>query len=835
GTSGQTRHWLASHYPVCQAGVVIGIGVIVKDLTERRQAEAAQQASEAYYRKLFDYAPDGIVIADSESYYLDANPSICQMLGYSAQELIGLHASDILTPPEIAYIAPTVNALNANLDHYREWQFRRKDGSCFEAEVIASRLPDGNLLGMIRDISWRKQADSRIRQLNRIYAVLSEINHTIVREKHPQTLLETACRIAVEKGQLLMAWIGLRDAEDQQLKVVAHAGASADTIAIVSSLLGDNEHPCECVFTLHALMSGKHGHCPDIEHDARAASWRQEGLQRGYRAMVSLPLKSAGKVIGTFNLYAGQPGFFTAEEMLLLDEIAMDIGFGLEVIEREADLRLRDRAIQAVSQGIMISDCGRPEQPIIFVSPGFEQITGYRAAEVSGKNWRLLLGKDTDPEAISQLEQAIAAGRGCTVEWLNYRQDGSSFWNHLTLSALRDQSGELTHLIGVLTDVTGRRQLENQFHQSQKMEAVGQLAGGVAHDFNNLLTIITGYSELLLQSTAEDDPKRELLHEIHNAGQRSASLTRQLLAFSRKQVLAPRLLDLNQVVRDTEKMLRRMIGADIQLTTVLHSQLDDVRADPGQIGQVLLNLAVNARDAMPEGGRLVLETGRLELSEPCPDTGMPAGPYVLLSVKDTGSGISDEVMRHLFEPFFTTKEAGKGTGLGLAVVHGIIKQSGGYIKVSSKAGQGSHFVIYLPGLKKTPGSEPVPTLDAPLPGHETILLVEDEAAVRALTRFTLQEQGYKVLEASRGEEALHLARAHREPIHLLITDVIMPGISAKLLAESITALHPETRVLYVSGYSDDIVLGLSDTPVSFLLKPFSSIELGQKVRQSLSS
>jgi len=369
----------------------------------------------------------------------------------------------------------------------------------------------------------------------------------------------------------------------------------------------------------------------------------------------------------------------------------------------EDTLRMRDRAIQAATQGLMITDSTQPDNPIVYVSPSVERITGYLSKEVLGRNGRLLQGKDTDPASVARLHEAIKFEEPCSVELLNYRKDGTTFWNEMSISPVRDAAGRLTSYVGVLADVTARRSLEAQFRQAQKMDAFGQLAGGVAHDFNNHLTIINGYSDLLLQSLPQDDPSREMVAEIHTAGVRSTDLTRQLLAFSRKQILAPRVLDLNDVVPETEKMLRRLIGDDVLLATALAPKLWSVLADSGQIEQVLMNLAVNARDAMPRGGRLTIETQNVELDSAYVQSHADAstGQHVLLSVSDTGSGMSPEVQAKIFEPFFTTKGVGKGTGLGLATVHGIIKQSGGHLGVYSEVGVGTTFKVYLPRTVKS--------------------------------------------------------------------------------------------------------------------------------------
>jgi signal transduction histidine kinase len=384
---------------------------------------------------------------------------------------------------------------------------------------------------------------------------------------------------------------------------------------------------------------------------------------------------------------------------------------------------------------------------------------------------------------------------------------------------------------------TQQRLLEQQLIESQKMEGIGRLAGGVAHDFNNLLTAILGYAELM-ESQLEDENLRSELREIRLAGERAAALTQQLLAFSRRQILQPRTLDLNTVVSNIEKMLARLIGEDIKLVTRLEPALGSVKADPGQLEQVIMNLAVNARDSMPEGGTLTFETANslLDTDFVASHPGARPGGYAALTVADTGIGMSDEVRSHAFEPFFTTKERGKGTGLGLATAYGIVKQSGGYITVESEPGRGTTFRIYLPlvtdsAAASRPGERPTSSPS----GSETILLVEDESGVRRMSRTILETQGYTVLEAASGEEALVIARSHEGVIHLVATDVIMPGMSGRVLWDRLRALRPNSRVLFMSGYTDDVIArhGVLESGIAFLQKPFTPHGLAEKVRDVL--
>ncbi|MFN2571379.1 MAG: PAS domain S-box protein [Gemmatimonadales bacterium] len=399
------------------------------------------------------------------------------------------------------------------------------------------------------------------------------------------------------------------------------------------------------------------------------------------------------------------------------------------------------------------------------------------------------------------------------------------------------EDGHLVRVWGTQRDVTEQRQLEEQYRQAQKMEAVGQLAGGIAHDFNNLLTAILGNTQLLLRELPPGDAKRGDVEEIRKASERAASLTRQLLAYSRRQMLQPKVLDLNVVVAEMDKMLRRLIGEHIALVAVLAPDLGPVRADPNQIEQVIVNLAVNARDAMPDGGKLTVETSNVELDETFAQAhlGSVAGPYAMLAVTDTGAGMDAAVRAHLFEPFFTTKDVGKGTGLGLATVYGIVKQSDGYISVYSEPGQGTSFKIYLPRIATPASVPPTPSRSGAARGSETVLVVEDEPAVLTLSRRALEAQGYVVLAASDAAAALRVVERHGGTIHLLLTDVVMPGLSGRELADRLTAQRPGVRVLYMSGYPGDAVVQHGTLPAgsAFLQKPFSPDGLARKVRDVL--
>jgi two-component system, cell cycle sensor histidine kinase and response regulator CckA len=460
---------------------------------------------------------------------------------------------------------------------------------------------------------------------------------------------------------------------------------------------------------------------------------------------------------------------------------------------------------------------------------------GYSPAEFFAMTIADIRPADDLPRLQEYLNDIEAGASGAAL-WRHLKKDGSAIdveiiWHEIIFD------GHRARLV-LATDITERKFLEDQLRQAQKMEAIGRLAGGVAHDFNNLLTAIIGYSQLMMARIGEDSQMRKELEEIYKAGTRAASLTSQLLAFSRKQVIQPVSLNLNAIVVDMGKMLRRLIGEDIELQFALADDLDCIKADAGQMQQVVMNLAVNARDAMPTGGRLTIATLNINLDEAFirKRPTVAPGAYVVLRVSDTGSGIDEDIQSRVFEPFFTTKEMGKGTGLGLSTIHGIITQSGGHVWFESEPGRGTTFEIYLPRIgereeqRQTPGS----TAEA-LHGTETVLLVEDEEAVRRLACSILEANGYTVLEAPSCDEALAMARAHQGSLDLLVTDVVMPQMSGRELAEQLTQRRPEIKVLFISGYTDDAIVrtGALESGIAFLQKPFVPDAFARKVREVL--
>jgi PAS domain S-box-containing protein len=566
---------------------------------------------------------------------------------------------------------------------------------------------------------------------------------------------------------------------------------------------------------------------------------RQGLADTGHYAALAVPLSVKGQIIGVLAIADSVIRPFAEAEVGLLQTFADQAALALENARLFEDARAARDFLQSIAEnsvdGIVTTD-GHGQ--ITYVSPGAEEIFGYARNEVLGRPIANLYRFGV-AEARVIMHRLHAEGRIRNYETAIRAKDGRWVDVSASISLLRDAGGAIVGTLGIMQDISERKKLEQNLRQAQKMEAVGRLAGGIAHDFNNLLTVITGRSALLLQRLSLGDPVRRDIELFQRTGERAAGLTRQLLAFSRRQMLQPRVLDLNAVVMSLSTMLRRLIGEDIDLMTVLGPSLGPIRADPGQLEQVIVNLVLNARDSMPQGGQLTIQTANADIDENHGRQmlGVSSGAYTTLSVTDTGIGMDAETRSHIFEPFFTTKAPGEGTGLGLATVYGIIEQSGGEISVMSEPGRGTTFTIYLPRVDQlTEAPETVRVGTAAATGGETVLLVEDEDDVRELAREILEGQHYRVLDARDPEAALRIAERHRGPIHLLLTDVVMPQMSGRRLAEQLGALRPEMKVVYMSGYTDDTILrhGVADSAATVLIpKPFAPEGLIAKLRDVL--
>jgi len=559
------------------------------------------------------------------------------------------------------------------------------------------------------------------------------------------------------------------------------------------------------------------------------------------------------QVIGVLNLQSIKPNTYTGKELRIAERVGNQIAGAIanaqlfsehkrtEKALKESEIRFRDLYDNAPLGYHEYDNEGR----ITNVNHTDPEMLGYTAEEMIGQfMWKFNVEEEiARPQILAKLAGTLPPGRN--LERTYRRKDGTTLPVLIEDRLILDEKERIKGIRCTIQDITERKRVEQemaalqeQLRQSQKMEAVGQLAGGIAHDFNNLLTVIKGCAQLSLMELKEDDYLRGNIGQIQNAADRAADLTRQLLAFSRRQILEFKVLDLNTVIKGMEMMLRRLLNEDIELITSFAEDLKKVKTDPSQMEQVILNLSVNARDAMPKAGKLIVETANVELDEDYARThvAVTPGKYVMLSVSDTGMGMTPEVKERVFEPFFTTKEKSMGTGLGLSTVYGIVKQSKGNIWVYSEPGEGTTFKIYLPQADEPLEEVREKSKNVGVPrGSETIIVVEDNEGVRKLVTQVLEMKGYRILNAANGDEALEICEKYKEPMHLMLTDVIMPGMSGRELAERVLVLHSKMKVLYMSGYTDNFIAhhGILEKGISYLQKPFSVEKLAKKVREVL--
>lgn len=682
------------------------------------------------------------------------------------------------------------------------------------------------------DISQRKQAEQVLRRHNRDLTLFNQIIAASVAGVEPELMLETSCRELATAFDMVWALALLLDSESKTASIVAEYMPQGQITPL--------PHPLPLAeLTLFQSLA------TDLAPLVITAAATDPRLQALYpliephspNSLLCLPLAIEGQVVSCLILATGEPRTFTAEELSLGGNVAEQIAGGLARARMAETNQRLVAAIEQVTDSVLITD---PGGQIRYVNTAFERVTGYRQAEVLGQTPQILESTNTAFGSYSELRATITAGQIWRGRLVNRKKDGSSYTCDTTITPVYNQAGVLVNFVGVDRDVTQTLELEQQYRHAQKMESIGRMAGGVAHDFNNVLTAIMGYTGLTLSMLSEDDPIRANLKGIEASAERAANLTRQLLAFARKQVIELQAVDLNELLMADSKILRRLITEDIELVILPAEDLGWVRADPGQLEQVLFNLAVNARDAMPQGGKLILETAPVTIS---PDgarhyAGVKPGEYIRLTVTDTGTGMSDEVKTHLFEPFFTTKALGKGTGLGLATCFGIIKQSDGHIWVESELGKGTTFKIYLPRLYQAEKRVTRIKGNGALPrrGVETILLVEDEPLARDTVAQSLRSLGYTVLEAQNGEEALRVIdQLGAKTLHLLIADLIMPHLGGKALVEKVKPRYPDLKVLLMSGYTDEVISDryLAEVRVDFLQKPFAPPAMAAKVRAVL--
>ena len=734
--------------------------------------------------------------------------------------------------PYEPFVANLASSLAVNVE--RQWQRDRLQAANTELQRHRKHLEE-----LVRERTAEVERGlDRERHLTAVLRAVRNVNQLITREKDPDRLVRETCNILSQAREFRGVWVVRLDS-DGPARAMGGAGIG-NALADVRAQFEHDLIPECCRLALKSedivVVAS-----PVRECGGCSMPWSCHDS-----AVLTSALRHQGKTYGV--LVGAVPVEIAddTEERLLFGEVAGDLGFALYDIElaqqhRQGEEALRDsegryKAIfEGVAEGIVVADA--ETKCLLNANPAISRMLGYTAEELLALRLDDLHPREEQVRVAAEFEAQTRGLKSLACDIPCLRKDGKQIVMDIC-SANLILDGRRCH-VGFYTDNTERSRITEQLRASQKMEAIGNLAGGIAHDFNNLLSVILNYTAFATDRLAESDPIRNDLLEVKKAAERAAGLTRQLLAFGRKQVLQPIPLDLNLVVGGIEKMLRRILGEDIELTQALEPELGLTLADIGQIEQVLMNLVVNARDAMPEGGNLAIETHNVDADEQYVSGHVPMKPgsYVQLAVTDTGIGMDDQTRARVFEPFFTTKERGKGTGLGLSTVYGIIKQSGGYIWIYSELGVGTTFKIYLPRelSMNLPAAVKHPTAVSPTRGTETILVVEDEDALRRAVLRALEGAGYTVVAARSGEDALRIARQHRGDIHLLLTDVVMPRMGGKELAEDLTRARPALKVLYMSGYSANAITrhGVLDSGMRLLAKPFTADELTRRVRDVL--
>jgi PAS domain S-box-containing protein len=803
---------------------------------------------ERHFRTLVENSPDLITRFDRECRTLYANPAAVKALGAQTGALLGTTHRGLGLPENM--VASSEATIRRVFETGEEQVFEMAvPGPEGMKHYLARSVPEYGEDGVIesalvihRDITAHKTAETALRES----------------EQHYQELFTAAGRQAQEIELLDRVRTAL--AGELELPVVFRtvvegtAAAFGYTQVSIYLLQGDVLKCQHQVGYAHIveeipITRGISGRVVRTGEAALVENVRADpdfiGAIEGIVSEVCIPLRDRGMVVGTFNVESTGGVTMGDADLRLMTALGENVSIAISKARlysaaRASEERYR-QLVETLGEGITIVD---PQEKVLLANPAAESIFGVPRGALAGRNLREFLS-EKEYARIRTESGRRRHGESTTYEIEISRPDGGTRLIQVTATPHNDENGAFAGTFGTLHDITEARKteealqrIEDRLAQAQKMEAVGRLAGGIAHDFNNLLTVISGYAGLIDEGLKSSHPIKPDIGQIRKAAERAADLTAQLLAFSRKQVLQPRIMELNEIVAGMETMLRRVIGEDIELVTSLRPDTGNVKADKGQIEQVIINLAANARDAMPAGGKLTIVTDNRSLgdSQSREHPELLPGEYVMLAVRDTGVGMSAETLSRIFEPFFTTKEVGKGTGLGLAMVYGIVKQSGGYVYCESAVGAGSTFTMLFPRVREmlSAGLENVEAR-APLGGDETILLAEDEEAVRRFTRAILERHGYRVIEAASGADALAALSGAQCGIQLLLSDVIMPQMSGPDLGRKVKKICPDARILYMSGYAESSIVhrGILDAEVSLLQKPFDAATLLGKVREVL--
>jgi len=810
-----------------------------RQVAERKKIEAELAHERNLLRTLIDNLPNShIFVKDRDSRFITTNTAHLKTLGVTSPEVIGKTDFDFF-PEALAQKyyedeqtviqtgQPLVDIREPVIDYRgnRKWYLTTKVPLRNQQKEITG------LVGISQDITNHKHAED-------LLMAQQQILELIAKGSPLDEILHRTTQVVEDRSKEMFCSILLLD----ETGTVLHHGAApslpeAYQQAVDGISIGPNQGSCGTAAHRKETVI-----VSDIATDPLWEKYRELAMSYSLKACWSAPIFSTvGDVLGTFAIYYKEPRQPTTYDIDLIETAAHLLGIAIERQQAETALQQSKQEFQtllnSITDYVWSANVHNGEVTYRYYSPVVERITGYPADHfMKGvEHWLDLIHPEDRPTARAKMENEMA-GELVEHEYRIIRSDGEIRWLYGTTSPTVDETGRVIRLDGVVSDITERKKLEEQLSQAQKMEAIGTLAGGIAHDFNNMLTAIMGYADLSLAILAPDNAVYQDIEGIRKISQRAATLTGQLLAFARRQIIEPQPIDLNDLISNMSKMLRRLIGEDIELVTRPDPNLGQIKADPHQLEQILVNLVVNARDAMSGGGRLIIETANVT-ADPS-HTELPAGEYVLLAVSDNGQGMSEEVRSHIFEPFFTTKEVGQGTGLGLATCFGIVKQNKGHIDVYSEVDQGTTVNVYLPRIAKNEAeTEAAGATHSPakLPaGRETIMLVEDEPSVRYLSGRMLRHYGYTVLEAANGSDALQLIEQQPPPdIDLLITDMIMPKIGGKLLANRLREQQPNAKILYISGYTSQKLAGSLEPGTTFLQKPFSPDLLVRKVREVL--
>ncbi len=821
------------------AGAIGGVIIFSEVITERKVAEAALRASEERFGNAFRSSPAAIAITRvRDGMFLEVNEACCRLFDYSLEEMVGRTSVElgIVDPESRRQVMADLQA--RGVVHRGEVSIPTRSGARRDVFFSIALIDvDGEpcALTTFSDITDRILAEARVEQQVRHLSALRAVDAAVISGQPLPATLDLLLTKAREELGVDAADIFLMDHASETLAYAAGQGLHRPAaFAGLRLPLGEG-------YAGRAALERRTISVPSLGGTelpaASAALLREEGII----GVHAVPLIIEGHVKGVMDVFHRAPLEPSPEWLAFLEALAGQAAMAIDRARLSDSLRT---ALEHEHQAVTAGGVGLWDWDLrtnrVYYSPEWKRQIGYEPDEVSDdfSEWQSRVHPEDLDRCLATVQHYLAnPGPSYGLEF-RFRHKNGSYRHILAHASLqRDERGQPVRMLGSHVDVTAHTELQSQFLQAQKMESVGRLAGGVAHDFNNLLTAINGTADLAMLGLREDDPLLGDLREIRRAGDRAAALTRQLLAFSRKQVLEPAVLSLTTLIADLERMLRRLISEDVTLEIASEPDLGQVKADPGQLEQVLVNLVVNARDAMPQGGTVRIATRNVDLDEAFTrmHPGVPPGAYVELAVSDTGAGMDEATAERIFEPFFTTKGAGKGTGLGLSTVFGIVTQSGGSIHVASEPGCGTRFTIHLPRVS---AGDTVVRHSPPQPvggGTETVLVVEDEDGLRKVAVRALTAAGYRVLVAANGADALQLLEREPRPVHLMLTDVIMPGMSGRELADRLQGIRPATRVLFTSGYAPDVIThhGALDEDLHFIGKPYTIAELKAKVRQVL--